>query len=93
MTKCFKKGDMVSGTKWNGEPFIGIYELRYDCGEHCVFDGNKYFSIHENDCHHASEEEKEIIRKTISKLPNKPTIGSGQKQTEQDELEELFTQE
>ena len=90
MAKRFNKGDMVSGTKWDGTPFIGIYELTYDCGEHCIFDGERYFSIHENDCHHASQTEKEQISKTIAKV-KKPTIGHSKHNEE--ELEKELTEE
>ena len=96
MSKHFKKGDMVSGTKWNGEPFVGIYELTYDCGEHCIFDGKTYYSIHLEECKNANAEEKEIIRKTIIKYINdKPAIGTTFKTTSelQEETEEILNQE
>jgi hypothetical protein len=66
-TNRFASGDLVSGKKWNGEHFIGVYEHEYDCGDHCIFDGTKHYCIHKKDCHHANEEEEKVIRETILK--------------------------
>lgn len=97
----FNSGDLVSGKKWNGEHFIGVYEHKYDCGDHAIFDGKKHFCVHKKDCHLASEEETKVIKKTIvsvmknadkaAKKPKKePT---NEKELSEDEIEKLLTEE
>jgi hypothetical protein len=66
-TNRFASGDLVSGKKWNGEHFIGVYEHEYDCGDHAVFDGEKHLCVHKKDCHLANEEEAKVIKETIVK--------------------------
>lgn len=63
----FKKGEMVSAKKLNGEEFLGIYEHEYDCGDHCIFDGAKKFCVKHNTVKKATPEEEEIIKETIIK--------------------------
>ena len=63
----FKKGEMVSAKKLNGEEFLGIYEHGYDCGDHCVFDGEKKFCVKHNTVKKATPEEEEVIKETIIK--------------------------
>jgi hypothetical protein len=96
----FAHGDLVSGKKWNGEHFLGVYEHEYDCGDHLIFDGNKQFCIHKRDCHHANEEEANIIKETIlktmkenEKISKKKKETKIEKELSQEELEELFTEE
>lgn len=69
MTKLnkFKKDEMVSAKKFNGEEFLGLYELEYDCGDHCIFDGAKKFCVKHNAVKKATPEEEEIIKETIIK--------------------------
>lgn len=99
----FKNGDFVSGKKWNGEHFIGIYEHEYDCGDHSVFDGNKHFCVHKKDCHQANEEEIKTIKETIVN-PMKETEKAARKtkkkerekeeiELSEDEIEEMLTEE
>jgi hypothetical protein len=101
-TNRFVHGDCVSGKKWNGEHFIGVYEHEYDCGDHCIFDGTKHYCIHKRDCHHANEEEEKVIRETILKAmkeADKTAKKHKKKETEEepelseDELEEMLTEE
>lgn len=63
----FKKGDLVSGNRFNGEPFIGIYEYEYDCGDHCVSNTTIKFCVHKNKIKKATPEEEELIKETIIK--------------------------
>lgn len=97
-TYKFSKGDLVSGKKWNGEHFIGVYQYEYDCGDHCIFDGNKQYCIHKKDCHTANEEEQELIKENIVK-PMREKAKTAKKakqeenQTNDDELETLLTEE
>ena len=82
-TNRFNQGDLVSGKKWNGEDFIGVYEREYDCGDHAVFDGEKHFCVHKRDCHLANEEEtKEIMEKIVK--PMKEANKVSKKQTTKD---------
>ena len=82
-TNRFNQGDLVSGKKWNGEHFIGVYEREYDCGDHAVFDGEKHFCVHKRDCHLANEEEtKEIMEKIVK--PMKEANKVSKKQTTKD---------
>ena len=97
-TNRFNQGDLVSGKKWNGEHFIGVYEHEYDCGEHAVFDGKKHFCIHKRDCHIANEEEAKEIREKIvkpmkgaNKASKKKTTNNDEKLSE-DELEAQLTE-
>jgi hypothetical protein len=101
-TNRFASGDLVSGKKWNGEHFIGVYEHEYDCGDHAVFDGEKHFCINKNDCHPANEEEAKVIKETIVKAmkdADKASKKSKKKEVEEepelteDELEEMLTEE
>jgi hypothetical protein len=66
-TNKFKKGEMISAKKFSGESFLGIYELEYDCGDHCIFDGNKKFCVKHNTVKKATPEEENIIKETIIK--------------------------
>lgn len=94
----FASGDLVSGKKWNGEHFIGVYEHEYDCGDHVVFDGEKRFCVHKKDCHLANEEEAATIKETIlknmksAKIPKKKKVETEEELSE-DELEEMLTEE
>lgn len=63
----FSNGDYVSGKKFNGEKFIGIYVHEYDCGDHLVSDGNKEFCVRKGQCHLANEDDAEQIKETIVK--------------------------
>ena len=63
----FIHGDLVSAKKVNGDKFLGIYEATYDCGDHEVFDGEKYFCVDKKNCKHANEEEIKTITETILK--------------------------
>ena len=101
-TNYFTNGDLVSGKKWNGEHFIGVYVHGYDCGDHLITDGNKEYCIHKKDCHHASEEEAKVIKETIVKAmkdADKASKKSKKKEVEEepelteDELEEMLTEE
>ena len=98
-TNRFASGDLVSGKKWNGEHFIGVYEHEYDCGDHLVFDGEKHFCINKNDCHPANEEEAKVIKETIVKAMKDADKASKKKEVEEelelseDELEEMLTEE
>lgn len=97
-TNRFNQGDLVSGKKWNGEHFIGVYEHEYDCGDHAVFDGEKHFCVRKRDCHLANEEEAKEIREKIAK-PMKVTNKASKKKTtnndeelSEDELEAQLTE-
>lgn len=101
-TKRFVSGDLVSGKKWNGEHFIGVYKHEYDCGDHAIFDGEKYFCVHKRDCHLANEEEAKVIRETIvkamkeaDKAAKKHKKKKVEKEPElsEDKLEEMLTEE
>ena len=101
-TNRFASGDLVSGKKWNGEHFIGVYEHEYDCGDHAVFDGSKHLCIHKKDCHKATEEEAEVIKETVVKAmkeQEKESKKSKKKEMEEepeltdDEIEEMLTEE
>jgi hypothetical protein len=89
---------LVSGKKWNGDSFLGVYEHEYDCGDHLVFDGEKRFCVHKKDCHQANEEEATIIKETIlknmklAKKPKKKEVETEEELSE-DELEEMLTEE
>ena len=63
-TNRFASGDLVSGKKWNGEHFIGVYEHEYDCGDHAVFDGEKHFCINKNEV----EEEPELTEDELEEM-------------------------
>lgn len=90
----FFKGDLVSGKKWNGEHFIGVYEYEYDCGDHCITDGQKEYCIKHNDCHKANDEEAEIIRETILKtIKDKNKKKNTKKKIIEDDLETILTEE
>lgn len=100
-TNRFASGDLVSGKKWNGEHFIGVYEHEYDCGDHLVFDGEKRFCVHKKDCHLANEEEAKVINETIVKAmkeANKTSKKAKKKEVEEglelseDELEKMLTE-
>ena len=97
-TNRFNQGDLVSGKKWNGEHFIGVYEHEYDCGDHAVFDGKGHFCIHKRDCHLANEEEAKEIREKIVKLMKKTSKESKKKtannneELTEDELEAQLTE-
>jgi len=101
-TNRFNQGDLVSGKKWNGEHFIGVYEHEYDCGDHAVFDGEKHFCVHKRDCHIANEEEAKVIKETIvkamkkadktAKKHNKKEVGE-EPELSEDELEKMLTEE
>jgi hypothetical protein len=97
-TNRFNQGDLVSGKKWNGEHFIGVYEHEYDCGDHAVFDGEKHFCIHKRDCHLANEEEAKEIREKIAKQmkgankPSKKKTTSEDEELSEDELEAQLTE-
>ena len=69
MTKLnkFKKDEMVSAKKFNGEEFLGLYEHEYDCGDHCVSNTTIKFCVHKNKIKKATPEEEEIIKETIIK--------------------------
>jgi hypothetical protein len=90
---------LVSGKKWNGEHFIGVYVHEYDCGDHAVFDGEKHFCVHKKDCHHANEEEAKVIKETIVKAMKDASKASKKKEVEEepelteDELEKMLTEE
>jgi len=84
-TNRFNQGDLVSGKKWNGEHFIGVYEHEYDCGDHAVFDGKKHLCIHKRDCHIANEEETKEIREKIVKPMKGANKASKKKTTNNDE--------
>ena len=94
----FASGDLVSGKKWNGDSFLGVYEHEYDCGDHAVFDGEKRFCVHKKDCHLANDEEATIIKETIlknmksAKMPKKKKVETEEELSE-DELEEMLTEE
>ena len=98
-TNRFASGDLVSGKKWNGEHFIGVYEHEYDCGDHLVFDGEKHFCVHKKDCHLANEEEAKVIKETIVKAMKDSSKASKKKEVEEepelteDEHEEMLTEE
>lgn len=98
----FNQGDLVSGKKWNGEHFIGVYEHEYDCGDHAIFDGEKHLCIHKRDCHFANEEEAKVIKETIVKAMKKAdkTAKKHKKkkveeepELSEDELEKMLTEE
>ena len=97
-TNRFASGDLVSGKKWNGEHFLGVYEHEYDCGDHLVFDGEKRFCVRKKDCHLANEEEAATIKETIlknmklAKTPKKKKVETEEELSE-DELEEMLTVE
>lgn len=97
-TNRFNQGDLVSGKKWNGEHFIGIYDHEYDCGDHSVFDGEKHFCVHKRDCHLANEEEAKEIREKIAKPMKWANKASNKKTTNndgelsEDELEEQLAE-
>lgn len=98
-TNRFAHGDCVSGKKFNGEHFIGVYEHEYDCGDHLIFDGNKHLCIHKKDCHKANEEEKKEIMETIvkamkeaEKVSKKAAKKQKEEELSEDELEELLTE-
>lgn len=63
----FKKGDLVSAKKLNGENFLGIYDHEYDCGEHCIQTLDKKFCVKHNTVKLATEEEQNVIKETIIK--------------------------
>lgn len=94
-TNRFNQGDLVSGKKWNGEHFIGVYEHEYDCGDHAVFDGKGHFCVRRRDCHLANEEEANEIREKVVK-PMKLANKASKKKTANDDEElsddELETQ-
>ena len=100
-TNHFNNGDFVSGKKFNGEHFVGIYEHEYDSGDHCIFDGQKKFCIHKKDCKLANDEEVEYIKENILKplkeaekaLKRKKSTPNENGQISEDELEELLTEE
>lgn len=60
-SKQFKKGDLVSGKKWDGTYFIGVYEFECDNGEHQISIGGKSYCVHSKDCHLATAEEADQI--------------------------------
>ena len=97
-TNRFNQGDLVSGKKWNGEHFIGVYEYEYDSGDHAVFDGEKRFCVHKRDCHLANEEEAKEIREKIVKPMKEANKASKKKTTNideeltEDELEAQLTE-
>jgi hypothetical protein len=97
-TNRFAHGDCVSGKKWNGEHFIGVYEHEYDSGDHAVFDGEKRFCVHKRDCHLANEEETKEIREKIVKPMKEANKASKKKATNideeltEDELEAQLTE-
>jgi len=90
-TNRFNQGDLVSGKKWNGEHFIGVYEHEYDCGDHAVFDGEKHFCIHKRDCHLANEEEAKEIKEKIKEAnkASKKNATNDDDELSDDELEAL----
>jgi hypothetical protein len=63
----FKKGDFVSGFRFNGEKFVGVYEHEYDCGDHCVSNASIKFCVKSNKIRKATPEEEEEIKETIIK--------------------------
>lgn len=90
----FVNGDLVSGKKWNGEHFLGVYVHVYDCGDHLVTNGEKEFCIHKGDLKHANEEESKTIQETIVK-PMKEREKAKKKAQKQEEptVEETTTEE
>lgn len=93
-TNRFNQGDLVSGKKWNGEHFIGVYEHEYDCGDHSVFDGEKHLCIHKRDCHLANEEEAKEIREKMkgANKPSKKKTTNNDEELSDDELEAQLTE-
>lgn len=75
----FAQGDMVSGKRFNGDHFIGVYVHEYDCGDHLVTDGEKEFCVYAKDCHHAKEDEQKDIQEIIKVIKEK---AKAKKQTE-----------
>ena len=67
----FAQGDMVSGKRFNGDHFIGVYVHEYDCGDHLVTDGEKEFCVYAKDCHHAKESEQKDIQEIIKVIKEK----------------------
>lgn len=63
----FKKGELVSAKKLNGEKILGIYQYEYDCGDHCISIGTKKYCVQKNPVKKATEEEEKIIQETIIK--------------------------
>lgn len=70
----FSKGDSVNAKKWSGASFLGIYELAYDDGSHCVLDvtSGKSFNVHPNDIKMATEDEAKEIKKLAKENNVKP---------------------
>ena len=84
----FSSGDLVSGKKWNGEHFIGVYEHEYDCGDHCVFDGEKKYCVKHNSVKKATHEEEETIKETIIKPMREEKKRKALEAQKQQELEQ-----
>ena len=70
----FTKGDSVNCKKWSGASFLGIYELTYDDGSHCVLDvtSGKSFNVHPEDIKMATEDEAKEIKKLSKENNIKP---------------------
>lgn len=70
----FSKGDSVNAKKWSGASFLGIYEVTYDDGSHCVIDvtSGKSFNVHSEDIKMATEEETKEIKKLSKENNIKP---------------------
>ena len=100
----FAKGDVVSGKRFNGDHFIGVYVHEYDCGDHLVTNGEIEFCVYAKDCHHANDEEKEQIQPIVKLLKEKeknkhkkPTVENDEEElvveVNEEELEEPINEE
>ena len=93
----FAQGDMVSGKRFNGDHFIGVYVHEYDCGDHLVTDGEKEFCVYAKDCHHAKKEEEKDIQEIIKTMKEKAKAKKNPKsiveESKEEDTTEIITEE
>jgi hypothetical protein len=93
----FAQGDMVSGKRFNGDHFIGVYVHEYDCGDHLVTDGEKEFCVYAKDCHHAKEDEQKDIQEIIKAMKEKVKAKKNPKpiveEPKEEDTTEIITEE
>jgi hypothetical protein len=87
-TNRFKKNEMVRAKKSDGTHFLGLYEHEYDCGDHCVFDGEKKYCVKHNSVKKATPEEEETIKETIIKPMREEKKRKALEAQKQQELEQ-----
>ena len=81
----FKKGDLVSAKKLNGESFLGVYDHEYDCGDHCIHTLDKRYCVKHNAVKLATEEEEAIIKETIIKPMREANKKKAQEKAQEEE--------